>query len=66
MRAMHYGGLWGSEVTTKLRNTIHNNKRSPDLIQIILPVFKGLKTRKAKDVVEFLADKWTRKDEENK
>ena len=66
MRAMHYGGLWSNDVTTKLRNTIHNNKRSPDLIQIILPVFKGLKTRKAKDVVEFLADKWTRKDEENK
>ena len=66
MRSMHYGGLWSNDVTTKLRNTIHNNKRSPDLIQIILPVFKGLKTRKAKDVVEFLADKWTRKDEENK
>jgi len=66
MRAMHYGGLWSNDVVTKLRNTIHNNKRSPELIQIILPVFKKLKTRKAKDVVEFLADKWTRKDEETK
>jgi len=66
MRSMHYGGLWGSEVSNKLRNVIHNNKRSPELIQIILPVFKGLKTRKAKDVVEFLEDKWIRKDEETK
>ena len=66
MRSMHYGGLWSNDVVSKLRNAIHNNKRSPELIQIILPVFKGLKTRKAKDVVEFLADKWTRKDKETK
>ena len=66
LRQIHYGGLWSNDVTTNLRNTIHNSKRSPDLINIILPVFKGLKTRKAKDVVEFLADKWTRKDDETK